>query len=286
MPTSGRIRAGIGGWTFEPWRGAFYPPKLPQAQELAYASTHVTTIEINGTFYRTQTPATFAKWARETPDNFVFSVKAPRYAVNRRVLAEAGDAIERFFQSGPAELGEKLGPILWQFAPTKTFDARDFTAFLHLLPEKLGRRPLRHALEVRHPTFLTAEFVALARKYRTAIVYTDHTTYPAIGDVTSDFIYARLQRGRDTVETGYPKKQLKTWASRAEEWAAGHVPGDLALVTPSVEAARRPRNVFIYFIHNGKVRAPAAAMALIHQLQRSSGGGAQSRTRGAAARPL
>src|SRR5271166_5557800 len=158
------IRAGIGGWTFEPWRGAFYPPKLPYAQDLAFASRAVTTIEINGTFYRTQKPDTFRKWAEETPDDFVFSVKAPRYAVNKRILAEAGPSIERFLQSGLDQLGEKLGPILWQFAPTKKFDAADFAAFLALLPLEAKGMRLRHVLEVRHPSFKTAEFTELAAK--------------------------------------------------------------------------------------------------------------------------
>jgi len=156
------IRAGIGGWTFEPWRGAFYPPKLPYAQELAFASRAFTTIEINGTFYRTQKPDTFRKWAEETPDGFVFSVKAPRYAVNKRVLAEAGSSIERFAESGLEQLGDKLGPILWQFAPTKKFDAADFAGFLALLPREVKGTRLRHALEVRHASFKTPEFIELA----------------------------------------------------------------------------------------------------------------------------
>lgn len=271
MPTPGQIRAGIGGWTFEPWRGVFYPPKMPHAHELAYASRQVSTIEINGTFYRTQTPHSFAKWARETPDDFVFAVKGPRYAVNRRVLAEAGESINRFFQSGPAELGEKLGPILWQFAPTKKFDADDFAAFLKLLPQKLDGRSVRHALEVRHPSFASPEFIALARRHRAAVVFADHATYPAIADVTGDFIYARLQKGRDDIETGYPLQEIRVWATHAGAWAAGTVPSGLPLVAP-VKTAKTPRDVFVYFIHNGKIRAPAAAVAFQRMLNQRAAG--------------
>ncbi len=171
MKKRGLIRAGMGGWTFEPWRGTFYPDKLPHAKELIYAAEHVPTIEVNGTFYRTQTPATFRKWASEVQDKFVFALKGPRYAVNRRVLAEAGDSIQRFIDSGPLELGDKLGPMLWQFAPTKKFDAGDFAAFLALLPDKVGARKLRHVIEVRHASFLTPEFIKLAREHAAPVVF-------------------------------------------------------------------------------------------------------------------
>ena len=158
---SGIIRVGIGGWTFEPWRGVFYPKGLPHAQELKYAAERLTSIEVNGTFYSTQSPKTFRKWAGEVPDGFVFALKGPRYAVNRRVLADAGDSIKRFVNSGIGELGDKLGPLLWQFAPTKKFDEADFARFLELLPEKLDGRALRHAVEVRHDSFCTPAFIAL-----------------------------------------------------------------------------------------------------------------------------
>ena len=186
--TEGRIRAGIGGWTYEPWRDNFYPKGLPHARELEYACRHVTAIEINGTFYRTQKPETFAKWRDETPSGFTFAVKAPRYATIRKVLGEAGPSIERFVESGLAELGPRLGPILWQFAPTKRFEPEDFEAFLKLLPAKIGARKARHALEPRHASFIDPQFVALARRYRCAIVFTDSDEYPAIGDVTADFV--------------------------------------------------------------------------------------------------
>jgi uncharacterized protein YecE (DUF72 family) len=266
MAKQGEIRVGIGGWTFEPWRGVFYPKGLPHARELEYASQHLTTIEINGTFYRTQTPATFAKWESETPKGFMFSVKGPRYAVNRRVLAEAGDSIKRFIDSGVMELKDKLGPLLWQFAPTKKFDAADFGKFLELLPAKVDGRKLRHVVEVRNASFCTPEFIALIREFQTPVVYAEHETYPGIPDAVGDFIYARLQKGEDTIPTAYPPKALDGWAKRAAAWAKGGTPADLGLVEPDKQGKAAPRDVFVYFIHEGKVRAPAAAMALIERV--------------------
>src|SRR5918998_2618906 len=198
------IRVGIGGWTYEPWRGTFYPPGLPQARELAYASSRLTSIEINGTFYRTQSPASFRKWADETPDGFVFSLKGPRYATNRSRLAEAGESIARFFDSGVTELGPKLGPILWQFAPTKRFDEEDFSAFLDLLPREVDGRPIRHVVEVRHDSFRVPAFIALLRGQGVPVVHADADNFPAIADVTGDFVYARLQRSAEDEPAGYP----------------------------------------------------------------------------------
>jgi uncharacterized protein YecE (DUF72 family) len=264
--TKSSIRVGIGGWTYAPWRGTFYPKGLPHSQELAYASQHLTSIEINGTFYRTQKPATFEKWARETPDGFVFSLKGPRYATNRRVLAEAGESVTRFLESGPVALGEKLGPILWQFAPTKKFDEADFAAFLELLPKTFGNRALRHVVEVRHVSFCTPKFIALLRKFAIPVVYSEHATYPGIADLTGDFVYARLQKGKDELRTGYPPKALDAWAERAGTWARGGLPDDLATTAQPPRSKARPRDVFIYFIHEGKLRAPAAAEALIKRL--------------------
>jgi len=265
--TSGIIRAGIGGWTFEPWRGVFYPKGLDQSRELAFASAHLPTIEINGTFYRTQTPKTFAKWARETPDGFVFSLKGLRYVTNRRVLAEAGDSIKRFLDSGPLELGSRLGPFLWQFPPTKKFDEADFGAFLDLLPREIGGQALRHAVEVRHDSFCTPAFITLLRRFGVAVVLAEHDSYPALADVTSDFVYARLQKGKDTVKTGYAPKALDQWSERVQSWAAGGEPKDLARVDTKTSAKKMPRDVFVYFIHEGKVRAPAAAMALMERVK-------------------
>ncbi len=263
---TGQIRIGIGGWTFEPWRGVFYPKGLPHSKELAYAAERLTSIEVNGTFYRTQKPAVFRKWASEVPPGFVFALKGVRYATNRRVLKEAGDSIKRFLDSGVTELGDRLGPLLWQFAPTKKFDAADFGSFLELLPDTFDGRPIRHVIEVRHPSFATPEFVALLRKFNRPVVFTDHANYPNIADVTGDFVYARLQQGKDTAPTAYPPKALAAWASRLQTWAKGGEPDDL----PRVEKAKsksKPRDVFAYVIHEGKVRAPAAAMALIERLK-------------------
>jgi uncharacterized protein YecE (DUF72 family) len=266
MAKEGQIRVGVGGWTFEPWRGTFYPKGLAHARELQYASQRLTSIEINGTFYRTQTPATFAKWRAETPEGFVFSVKGPRYAVNRGQLAQSGDAIKRFLDSGVTELGSRLGPILWQFAATKKFDPADFGAFLELLPPSHGGVKLRHVVEPRHASFATPAFVALLRRFSIPAVYAEHASYPAIPDPVGDFVYARLQKGRDELAAGYPPKELDRWAERAHAWARGGTPGDLALVEPARKAKAQPRDVFVYFIHEGKVRAPAAAMALIERL--------------------
>ena len=260
------IRVGIGGWTFEPWRGAFYPRGLPHARELEYASRNLTTIEINGTFYRTQSRDSFRRWAQETPDDFVFSVKGHRNTVNRRQLAEAGESIEWFLGSGIAELGPKLGPLLWQFAPTKKFEEEDFAAFLALLPKTLDGRPLLHAVEVRHDSFRAPAFIALARRSEVAVVFADSDKYPAIADVTGPFVYARLQRTVENEPAGYAPADLDAWAKRLRAWAGGKEPGDLPRVGEAAPGAKS-RPVFAYMISGAKVRAPAAAMALIERLK-------------------
>jgi uncharacterized protein YecE (DUF72 family) len=262
----GRIYTGIGGWTFAPWRGEFYPKGLPHAQELRYAASHLTSIEINGTFYRTQSPASYRKWASEVPDGFIFSLKGPRFAVNRSVLADAGDSIKRFLNSGVSELGDRLGPLLWQFAPTKKYDEADFGRFLELLPAEFDGRKLRHVVEVRHDSFKVPGFATLLRRFGVAVCFSEHATYPAIADVTSDFVYARLQKGEDSIKTGYQPKALDAWAARAKLWAQGGTPEDLPCVDAPSPPKKQARDVFVYFIHEGKVRAPAAAMALIEKL--------------------
>ena len=260
------IYVGIGGWTYEPWRGVFYPKRLPHARELGYAAEHLTSIEVNGTFYRTQTPATFRKWASEVPEHFVFSLKGPRYAVNRRVLKEAGDSIKRFLDSGVTELGPHLGPLLWQFTPYKKFDEADFGGFLELLPKTFDGHTLRHVVEVRHDSFKTEAFVALLRKFEVPVVFAEHDTYPAIADVSADFVYARLQKGDEKLKAGYPPKALDGWAARSKTWAQGGESKDLPRIAKT-SAKKQPRDVFVYFIHEAKIRAPAAAMALIEKVK-------------------
>jgi uncharacterized protein YecE (DUF72 family) len=260
------IYIGIGGWTFEPWRGVFYPEKLVQAKELSYAASKLTSIEINGTYYGSQKPESFRKWAREVPDGFVFSLKGPRFATNRRVLAEAGDSVKRFYDSGVLELGDRLGPVLWQFAPTKKFDEADFGKFLELLPRKLEGRALRHVVEVRNDSFCNPDFIALLRKFETPVVFAEHGKYPNIADVVSDFVYARLQKGDDTLKTCYPPKALDAWAKRFQMWAEGGEPDDLPRVDKT-KPKKMPRDVFAYVIHEGKVRAPSGAMELIARVK-------------------
>lgn len=261
------IRVGIGGWTYEPWRGLFYPDKLPKIKELSHASRRVTSIEVNGTFYSTFTPSTFRRWAEETPDDFIFSLKAPRFAVNRRVLAGAAPSIEKFLNSGVSELKSKLGPILWQLAPTKKYDPEDIAAFLELLPEKFDGLKLRHVLEVRNETFRSADFIAQARKAGVAVVLADSQKYPLIADLTADFVYARLQDAKADVETGYSAKAIKNWATLAKGWEGGEEPEQFPLATPKGKPLKS-RDVFIYFINGAKERAPAAAEALIKLLKK------------------
>ena len=264
-PATGSIRVGVGGWTYEPWRGTFYPAGLAQQRELEYASRQLTAIEINGTYYGTQKPESFVRWRDETPDGFVFSVKASRHATNRRVLAESGESIERFIGSGIARLGPKLGPIIWQFMPTKRFEPDDFGAFLALLPHEVEGLPLRHAIDVRHASFMTAEYLALARGFRIATVFADTDEYPSFADITGDFVYARLQRSKADVATGYAAGALDAIADCARLWASGSEPQ----VAPRIEAAQpagAARDVFLFFISGAKERAPAAARALIERL--------------------
>ena len=261
---AGKIRIGVGGWTFEPWRGAFFPKGLPQAKELEYASSKLTSIEINGTYYGSQKPASFIKWRDETPDDFVFAVKGPRFATNRRVLGEAGESIERFFKTGVTELRSKLGPVNWQFAATKRFDADDFAAFLKLLPKSVDGLAIRHAVEVRHETFKHPDFIALAREHGVAVVTAGDSKYPEIADVTAPFVYARIMGTTEGEERGYADAVLDQWASRAKTWAAGGSPKDLATVAPKSDAAGR--EVFLYVISGHKQRNPAAAMALIERV--------------------
>ena len=262
----GRVRVGIGGWSYAPWRGVFYPKGLKQADELAYAASHLTSIEINATHYRLQSAKSFKSWAAAAPDGFVFSVKGPRLVTNQQALAETGNFIKRFFASGLAELGDKLGPVLWQFAPFKRFERDDFARFLDLLPRELDGRVLHHAIEPRHASFRTPEFIALLRDTGTNVVFTDAKTWPSIADLAGEIVYARLQQGDDRLDAAYAPKELDAWAGRAQLWAKGGLPKDLPLIDAAHKPEAKPRDVFVYFIHEGKLRAPAAAIALIDRL--------------------
>jgi uncharacterized protein YecE (DUF72 family) len=262
---TGAIRIGIGGWTYEPWRGTFYPDKFPQKRELEYASRQLTSIEINGTFYGSQKPESFAKWHDETPDDFVFSLKAPRFATNRRVLADAGDTIARFFASGVMELKDKLGPINWQLMPTKKFDPTDFEAFLKLLPKEVGGRALRHVVEVRHDSFRSPVFVALVRRHGVAVAIAADSAYPQVADATAPFVYARIMGTKETAELGYSDAALDLWAGRAQAWASGAAVDGLDCVEAR-SADGKARDVYIYVIGGYKVRNPGAAMSLLRRL--------------------
>lgn len=266
MAASHAIRVGIGGWTFEPWRNNFYPKGLPHSQELAYASRQLTAIEVNGTYYSTFKPPTFAKWREETPDGFMFSLKANRFATSRRVLAEAGPSIERFVGSGLAELGPKLGPLVWQFMPTKVFDPLDFEAFLKLLPPEVGGCKLRHVLDVRHPSFMVPEYLSLARRYNCATVFTDSDDYPSFADITGDFVYARLMRTDAKLKEGCTPAELDGCAACAHVWRQGGEPTGVPRVQDAPVRTPGPRDVFMYFISGAKEKAPAAARAVIRRL--------------------
>lgn len=260
--TPGNIRVGIGGWNFEPWRETFYPAGWPQARELEYASRHLSAIEINSTYYGAQKPATFAKWRRETPEGFVFSVKGIRYATQRRVLAEGAESMRRFIGSGIAELGDKLGPLLWQLAPTHRFDAADLTAFLEQLPAQVDGLPLRHVLDVRHASFQSPDYLALARGFGVGTVFTESDDYPPIAEPTSDLVYARVMRTREDELLGCAPEVFPALAASAQAWAQGREPSGLPRIEPGLATPGSPRDVFIFFISGAKSRAPAAAMAL------------------------
>lgn len=241
---AGRIFVGVGGWNFAPWRGSYYPKGLTQAQELHFSSRELTSIEINSTFYGLQKPATFKKWHDATPDGFVFSVKAPRFVTNRKDLASGASSIKRFLESGVLELGAKLGPINWQLAPTKHFDATEIAEFLALLPRKLDGRTLRHVMEVRHTSFDCEEFITLMREQQVAVVESGDSEYPRIQARTAPFSYLRVMGTKKSAPKGYAPAALARWQERAQAMA-------------------REGDVFFYFIGGAKERNPQAARALI-----------------------
>lgn len=262
---SGTIRIGIGGWTYAPWQGTFYPENHPKKRELEYASRQLTSIEINSTYYGAQKPESFAKWYEQTPDNFVFSVKAPRYTTHRKQLASAGETMERFLTGGLTELKHKLGPINWQFMPSKVFDAVDFEAFLKMLPRDINGQPLRHAVEVRHDSFSTPEFIALAHQYGVAVVMSVDSAYPFIADATAPFVYIRLMGTQQGEPLGYPSDTLDLWAERAKRLAKGAIPDGLPQLVPGLPSIGKP-DVYIYVIGGNKVSNPCAAMSLIARM--------------------
>lgn len=257
------VRVGIGGWVYAPWRDNFYPKGLVQRRELEYASRHVTAIEINGTYYGAQKPATYAKWRDETPEGFVFSAKAPMRIMQSRTLAKTGPQVDDFL-GGIASLGDRLGPIVWQFDAGVRIDRDDFAAFLDLLPDAVEGRAMRHVLDVRDPAFVGPEFLARAHAHGMATVFTDSDEHPSFADLTADFVYARLMRSRADVASGYPADELDAWTRRIRDWRDGGDPAELPHL--GAPAPRRARDVFVFFIASAKERNPNAAMALLDRL--------------------
>jgi uncharacterized protein YecE (DUF72 family) len=247
--SEGKIRVGIGGWTFEPWRGIFYPDKLPHSKELEYASRQLGAIEINSTFYGRQKPKSWEAWEKAVPDGFQFSIKGARYCVSRSRLAEGADGLSKFFEQGFTALGPKLGPILWQFLPRRKLDAEDIARFIDLLPRKLDGLDLRHAIEPRDDSFKDDKFFRLCRDRNIAVVFEDSDEYPLIDEETADFTYARLQRMSEEVPTGYDEQSLKAFASKARKWRKAGL------------------DSYIFMINGAKIRAPAAALALQERLR-------------------
>jgi len=287
---AGQVFIGVSGWRYEPWRGNFYPAGLAQAKELHHASRQFNSIELNGSFYSLQRPSSYAQWAAQTPPGFVFAVKGGRYITHMLKLRNAQAALGNFFASGLFALGDKLGPILWQFPPNFGFHPEVFEPFLAALPrttaaaakvaqqrdqrlqgrellEPLHRQRLRHAVEVRHASFVDPAFVKLCRDRNVAICLSENDNYPLIADITADFVYSRLLMGSDKIETGYEPKDLDAWAERFGEYSQGRVPGDLQPVDRT-GPAEGPRDTFVFFIHEGKVRAPAAAQELIKRVSK------------------
>lgn len=296
MTRQGQVRIGISGWTYPPWRGVFYPEKLPQKQELRYAADCFPTIEINGTFYSLQRPSSFAKWHDETPDDFVFSVKAPRYITHMKRLKEAEAPMANFFASGLLRLGPKLGPLLWQLPPNFRFDHGRLEQFFRLLPHDTAtaldiarrhdhrmkdrawleidrKRPLRHALEIRHDSFRTPDFIALLRKYRIALVCADTPQWPRLMDETADFIYCRLHGAKQLYASGYDERALQDWCRRIVDWRSGRIPGNAERVVD--EAPPRTRDVYVYFDNDIKVRAPFDARRLSALVTRNCDAGSE-----------
>lgn len=284
-----QVRIGISGWTYAPWRGVFYPQGLPRRRELEYASRRFRSIEINGTFYRLQRPADFRRWFEETPEDFVFAVKGARYITHMRRMKDAETALANFLASGLLRLEGKLGPILWQLPPRFRFDEARLEEFLALLPrdsvaaarlaarhdarldgrawtETDRRRPLRHALEVRHESFRTPRFIDLLRRHGVALVFADAVAWPYMEDVTSDLVYLRLHGSEELYASGYSDAALDRWADRVRRWVAGGEPDDAVRTAGSAPPAPGGREVHVYFDNDAKVRAPFDAMGLARRI--------------------
>lgn len=285
MTATGTIRIGISGWTYAPWRGVFYPPGLAARKELAFAAEHFPSIEINGTFYRMQRPENFAHWSEETPDDFVFSIKGPRYITHLKQLRDIETPLANFFASGVLRLEQKLGPILWQFSPRTAYNPERFETFFALLPtdteqasslatrhdERLAGRAwtraapgqhIRHAVEIRHPSFLNEDFIAQLRRYNIALVCADAVAWPRLMDLTADFVYCRLHGSEQLYASGYDADALAAWADRVRAWAQGREPANAERVAGPTKPRRGGRDVFLYFDNDMKVRAPFDAAAL------------------------
>jgi uncharacterized protein YecE (DUF72 family) len=286
----GDVRIGISGWRYRGWRRAFYPPGWPQARELEYAAQRVRSVEINGSFYSLQRPEHYAAWRSDTPPGFVFAVKGSRFITHMKRLAGVESALANFFASGVLRLGDKLGPLLWQLPPRLSFDPARLEAFFGLLPSDTraaaalarrhdarvaGRawtrgdalRPLRHALEVRHPSFLDRRFIDLLRRHRVALVVADTAgTWPFLEDVTADFVYVRLHGDTELYASGYTEPALAAWAAKIEAWARGSSPAGARLLGPAARPRRAGRDVFVYFDNDAKVHAPFDAMRLAARL--------------------
>lgn len=261
--TGAPVRVGVGGWDYDPWRQAFYPPGLPRSKQLAHMAARLTAVEINATYYKLQKPELFERWAKSVPEDFRFAVKGSRFCSNRKRLGEAGEAVERFLGQGLAELGGKLGPVLWQFMATKRFEPDDFQAFLDLLPGKLAGLKLRHVVEPRHESFRDPAFVKMARKAGVGIAFADSDEFPCIPDLSGDLAYARLQRSGADLATGYSPAELDRWAEVAKAWAQGESPEGFAYAAKPPKP--RAREVYVFFISGAKERNPAAAEALIER---------------------
>ena len=290
MSNAGTIRIGISGWTYKPWRGVFYPEGLPQKQELAFAASRFPSIEINGTFYGLQHPHSFTAWRENTPDNFVFAVKGPRYITHMKRLKEVEIALANFLASGLLNLEEKLGPILWQFPPRMKFDFERFENFLKILPkdtveaahlarrhgpnlddrcatETVENRPLRHAFEIRHDSFSCPPFIDLLRQYGVALVVADTVDWPLLMDLTADFVYCRLHGSQELYVSGYDDNSLGEWAALIRGWAMGEDPPQAKRVLSASAPNPKGRDVYVYFDNDVKVRAPADAASLIERLR-------------------